>query len=109
MASPGRSWQYAFCVVFCCLHLSIATPRGLPYKDSFANGSADEWHAFGGTWELADGAIRNDSDERGAKLLTGSTQVGELLARSGRQVAWARWRCRSSHSLFGRRGGCGLL
>ena len=47
---------------------------GLPYNDSFARGSADEWHAFGGTWELADGAIRNDSDERGAKLLTGSTQ-----------------------------------
>ena len=25
-----------------------------------------------GTWELADGSMRNDSDERGAKLLTGS-------------------------------------
>jgi signal transduction histidine kinase len=47
--------------------------RGLPYRDSFARGNADEWKAFGGTWELADGAIHNDSDERGAKLLTGST------------------------------------
>jgi signal transduction histidine kinase len=46
--------------------------RGLPYRDSFAHGRADEWKAFGGTWELVDGAMRNDSDERGAKLLTGS-------------------------------------
>ena len=46
--------------------------RTLPYRDSFAQGKADEWKALGGTWELADGSMRNDSDERGAKLLTGS-------------------------------------
>jgi signal transduction histidine kinase len=48
--------------------------RGLPYRDTFGEGRADEWKAFGGTWELANGTMRNDSDERGAKLLTGSTQ-----------------------------------
>ena len=46
--------------------------RGLSYRDSFAKGSADEWQAFDGTWELVNGEMRNDSDERGAKLLTGS-------------------------------------
>jgi signal transduction histidine kinase len=46
--------------------------RGLPYHDSFAKGEADEWKALGGSWELTNGAMRNDSDERGAKLLTGS-------------------------------------
>lgn len=46
--------------------------RGLPYHDSFASGKTDEWHPFGGTWEVADGAIRDDSNERGAKLITGS-------------------------------------
>jgi len=46
--------------------------RGLPYRDSFAAGKADEWRAFGGTWELVNGTMRNDSDERGAKLLSGS-------------------------------------
>ena len=46
--------------------------RGLPYHDSFARGKTDEWTAFGGTWELINGMIRNDSDERGAKLLSGS-------------------------------------
>jgi signal transduction histidine kinase len=48
--------------------------RGLPYRDTFAQGKADEWKAFGGTWELANGTMRNNSDERGAKLLTGSTK-----------------------------------
>ena len=49
-----------------------SSTHGLPYRDSFIRGKADEWSAFGGTWELADGSMRNDSDERGAKLLTGS-------------------------------------
>ncbi len=55
------------------LRLYLRSPhRGLPYRDSFAGGKADEWKAFGGTWELVNGMMRNDSDERGAKLLTGS-------------------------------------
>jgi two-component sensor histidine kinase len=45
---------------------------GLPYHDSFSVGSADDWKAFGGTWNVVDGSIRNDSDERGAKLIGGS-------------------------------------
>jgi signal transduction histidine kinase len=31
-----------------------------------------EWKAIGGKWRAADGTIYNDSDERGAKLVTGS-------------------------------------
>ena len=46
--------------------------RGLPYRDSFAAGKAEEWQAFGGTWELRDGSMRDDSNERGAKLFSGS-------------------------------------
>jgi signal transduction histidine kinase len=46
--------------------------RGLPYRDTFSEGRADEWKAFGGTWNLANGTMRNDSDERGARLVTGS-------------------------------------
>jgi signal transduction histidine kinase len=49
------------------------TPHhGLPYTDSFARSEAEEWKAFGGTWTMIDGSMRNDSDERGAKLVTGS-------------------------------------
>ena len=44
------------------------------YQESFAKGNTDDWTALGGTWELTGGVMRNDSDERGAKLLTGSTR-----------------------------------
>ena len=40
--------------------------QGLPYSDSFAARKANEWKAFGGTWEVMNGSMRNDSDERGA-------------------------------------------
>jgi len=33
----------------------------------------EDWTAYGGTWAMADGVVRNNSDERGAKLLAGST------------------------------------
>jgi hypothetical protein len=46
--------------------------RGLPYHDSFAAGKDEEWQAFGGAWELSNGSMRDDSNERGAKLFTGS-------------------------------------
>ncbi len=46
--------------------------RGLPYRDSFQVGSSEEWKAYGGTWRVAHDAIWNESDERGAKLMTGS-------------------------------------
>ena len=76
----AQRWRWLICVVGVVLALTgsatvaywHSSTRGLPYRDSFAKGKADEWTAFGGTWELADGSMRNDSDERGAKLLTGS-------------------------------------
>ena len=62
-----------FAAGFVALRAWLHSPgRGLPYRDSFARANADEWKALGGTWELVDGMMRNDSDERGAKLMTGS-------------------------------------
>jgi signal transduction histidine kinase len=69
---------------------------GLPYQDSFIAGTADEWHALGGTWELADGAIRNESDERGAKLITGSK-------------LWSDYSMEADIQLLGRDGDAGLI
>ncbi|MBV8114733.1 MAG: hypothetical protein JO300_08330 [Silvibacterium sp.] len=65
--------------------------HGLPYADSFRSGSSEEWTAYGGTWRAAQGAMRNESDERGAKLMTGSpwwrdytiTTDVELLGQQG--------------------------
>ncbi len=67
---PGLLLALGFIGLRAYLHGST---HGLPYSDSFSRGKSDEWRAFGGTWELVNGTMRNDSDERGAKLLTGST------------------------------------
>ena len=73
-----------------------SSDRGLPYRDSFAKGKADEWKALGGTWELADGSMRNDSDERGAKLLTGSSR-------------WRNYSVEADVMLLGLGGDAGLM
>jgi signal transduction histidine kinase len=70
--------------------------RGLPYHDSFSSGKAEEWTAFGGTWELAANAMRNDSDERGAKLLTGSSN-------------WTNYSIEADLMLLGLGGDAGLV
>lgn len=69
---------------------------GLPYRDSFAAGKADEWEAFGGTWAVYDGGIRNDSDERGAKLMTGSS-------------FWSDYLLEADVKLLGQDGDAGLI
>ena len=70
--------------------------RGLPYHDSFASEKADEWKALGGTWELVNGIMRNDSDERGAKLLTGSPY-------------WHNYSIEADINLLGINGDAGLI
>ncbi|HWA94447.1 MAG TPA: family 16 glycoside hydrolase [Terracidiphilus sp.] len=46
--------------------------RGLPYHDDFENGRNSEWTAYDGNWTAHSGAMVNESNERGAKLVTGS-------------------------------------
>jgi signal transduction histidine kinase len=70
--------------------------RGLPYSDAFASGKAEEWHSYGGTWEVVKGAMRNDSDERGAKLMTGSTH-------------WRNYSIEADIMLIGDNGDAGLM
>ena len=54
-------------------HLYLSRPGfGLPYYARFLPDVEDRWNALGGTWDVADGSMRNDSNDRGAKLLTGS-------------------------------------
>lgn len=65
------------------------------YQESFANGQTDEWTALGGTWELVNELMRNDSDERGAKLITGSSR-------------WRNYSVEADISLLGQ-GDAGLI
>lgn len=56
----------------------------------------DDWRAFGGTWQLTGEGMRNNSDERGAKLMRGST-------------AWADYSVEADVRLLGTYGLAGLI
>jgi signal transduction histidine kinase len=99
-----RRWALAGLVASLILALALiglrtylhSPSRGLPYRDSFARAKADEWKAFGGTWELVNGMMHNDSDERGAKLVTGSSY-------------WRNYSIEADISLLGTNGDAGLI
>lgn len=55
-----------------------------------------DWEAFGGTWEFADGVMSNNSDERGAKLMTGPEN-------------WTNYSVEADVLLLGQYGDAGLI
>jgi signal transduction histidine kinase len=71
-------------------------PYRLPWRDRFALGSTSEWQAYGGTWDIYDGGIRNNSDERGAKFITGSSR-------------WSNYAVDADVLLLGNDGDAGLI
>ena len=54
------------------IHALHSPVRGLPYHDDFTNGGASGWVAYDGNWTIQSGVMVNESNERGAKLITGS-------------------------------------
>jgi signal transduction histidine kinase len=66
------------------------------YSDSFASGGTAEWRAYGGSWDSYEGAIRNNSDERGAKLITGSSE-------------WSDYEVETDLLLLGPNGDAGVI
>jgi signal transduction histidine kinase len=56
----------------------------------------DDWTAYGGTWEAVDGVMRNNSDERGAKLMSGS-------------ASWKNYSVEADVQLLGQYGDAGLI
>ncbi len=78
------------------LRLRHGSAYGLPYADGFRHGTGDGWTAYGGTWQIADDAMQNISDERGAKLLNGSP-------------FWTDYAIESDLRLDGESGDAGLM
>jgi signal transduction histidine kinase len=73
--------------IFGGIHLYVNSPGyGLPYRASFTSNDISRWSALGGTWEIAGGAMRNDSNDRGAKLLTGSSSWKDYLVEGDLQL-----------------------
>ncbi len=62
---------------------------GLPYRAKFTPDADDHWTALGGTWEVVDGSMRNDSNDRGAKLLTGSPNWKDYVVEGDVQLLGA--------------------
>ena len=102
MSSGGRrAWWIAALVALALLAGGLAAWRWFAaarpaYRDDFAQNRADEWQAVGGAWRLAGGAMHNDSDERGAKMLTGSYR-------------WRDYRLQTDVELLGEGGDAGVL
>lgn len=86
----------AVATVSIVFHYAHSSARGLPYRDSFHNNAAAEWTPFGGSWEVERGTMRNDSDERGAKLVTGSP-------------SWSNYTLEGDVQLLGELGDAGLM
>ena len=83
-------------IVFSLRWFSLrASPQPL-YHDSFRLDRQDDWQPFGGAWEIVDGAMRNDSDERGAKLMNGN-------------VGWKNYLVEADVQLLGQYGDGGLI
>jgi signal transduction histidine kinase len=55
-----------------------------------------EWQAFGGTWQVVNGAMQNISDDRGAKLVNGSTH-------------WHNYQVEADIQLLGEAGDAGFV
>lgn len=67
------------------------TGREPHFHDSFVrDGNGDPlqggWQAFGGTWQVVNGAMVNISDDRGAKLMNGSTQWQDYMVEGDIQL-----------------------
>lgn len=77
------------------IYRSIAR-RGPFRGDHLVLERRDEWQAFGGTWQFVDGVMRNNSDERGAKLMIGSTY-------------WTNYSIEADVLLLGQYGDAGVI
>jgi signal transduction histidine kinase len=82
-------------IALICLASLRQQPR-LPYRDSFSSNRAREWQAYGGVWQLSDGTLFNRSDERGAKIVTGSSR-------------WSDYRFQSDLEMLGHEGDVGVI
>lgn len=81
-----------------CLIVTAAFFRKdtLPFRDSFATNDTSDWQPLGGTWEINGGAVYNRSDERGAKLVTGSEK-------------WKDYQLSADLKLIGHEGDVGVI
>lgn len=105
MTSPTRRRMRTLGIGLGCTCLLLAVYAGIRWRQArihpersyiLETGKMANWKAYGGTWEIADGIVRNNSDERGAKLLAGSTE-------------WSNYTLTADVRFDGERGDVGVI
>jgi hypothetical protein len=86
---------FALLVIGAITYQSI-TRRGPTQRMIVSLEKQDDWQAFGGTWQYANGVMSNISDERGAKLMTGPEY-------------WTNYSVEADVLLLGQYGDAGLI
>jgi signal transduction histidine kinase len=87
--ATGIAASVALLGIFSALSLrqrSYKASQDLHYHDSFHLDRQDDWQPFGGAWEIVAGAMRNNSDERGAKLMNGDVALKNYLIEADVQL-----------------------
>ena len=90
LLSPASKWFLTIGLVSACMAtlawLWFGWPRTKNVVPSHSyqllDGRMDEWKAVGGDWTIANGVIYNKSNERGSKLLTGSSAWGDYAVNA---------------------------
>lgn len=62
----------AACALLSAAVFFLTRQPALPFHANAQSLSRGLWKAYGGTWEVAGASLRNESSERGAKLIAGS-------------------------------------
>ena len=76
----ARAWSRWGVVTVCVLLASVAwtlmawngTEQQMRRFNLASSRSLELWHVYGGLWQVEDNQVRNNSDDRGAKLVAGS-------------------------------------
>src|SRR5450631_94028 len=83
-------------LAICAIAFRSIMHRGPTQRETISLEKQDDWQAFGGTWQYADGVMSNISDERGAKLMTGPEY-------------WTNYSVEADVLLLGQYGDAGLI
>jgi signal transduction histidine kinase len=93
----GASFAALALLAVCTLLALRSIARRGPFRaQDISLARQDDWQAYGGTWQYIDGVMQNNSDERGAKLMSGPTY-------------WANYSIEADVLLLGQYGDAGLI
>jgi signal transduction histidine kinase len=67
------AWTIFLCIAFTVILYTHKSSSLREHPIILSSSITNQWRTYGGTWNWGNGIVRNSSDERGAKALTGSS------------------------------------